>query len=138
MIPRVSPHAVPAERRPTAALLGALYMIVACLAAVLPFVAFGATGLLLLVPTALWLAPGLRTNARRIGKLSDGVVGWPGLTMLACGAASLAIMGLGGRPMAAAYLASLAACGLIESMRAGVAKGLNVRAESRPNIAKRM
>jgi hypothetical protein len=66
------------------------------------------------------------------------VVGWPGLTTLVCGAASLAIMGLGGRAMAAAWLASLAACGFIELMRAGLAKGLNVRAESRPNVAKRM
>ena len=138
MIPRVSPRVVPSEHSHRAAALGALYMIAACLAALLPFFASGTTGLLLLVPTALWLAPGLRTNARKGGKLSDGVVGWPGLTTLACGAASLAIMGLGGRPMAAACLASLAACGLIELLRAGLAKGLNVRAESRPNVAKRM
>ena len=138
MTPRVSPHVVPSEHRPTAALLGALYMVTACCAAALPFLAFGATGLLLLVPTALWLAPGLRTNARHSGKLSDGVVGWPGLTTLGCGAASLAIMGLGGHAMAAACLAALTACGFIESMRAGLAKGHNLRAESRPNVAKRM
>ena len=138
MIPRVSPHVVPSEHSYRAAALGALYMIAACLAALLPFFAFGTTGLLLLVPTTLWLAPGLRTNARYAGKLSDGVVGWPGLTTLGCGAASLAILGLGGRAMMAAWLASLAACGLIELLRAGLAKGLNVRAESRPNVAKRM
>jgi hypothetical protein len=138
MIPRPRGAVIPSEYGHTAALLGAFYMIVACLAALLPFLAFGATGLLLLVPTALWLAPGLRTNARHSGNLSDGVVGWPGLTTLVCGAATLAIMGLGARAMAAAWLASLATSGLIELMRAGLAKGVNVRAESRPNVAKRM
>jgi hypothetical protein len=50
-----------------------------------------------------------------------------------CGAASLAMMAVGGRAMAAAWLAAVAACGLLELARARVAKGHNVRAESRPH-----
>jgi hypothetical protein len=89
------------------------------------------------VPTALWLAPGLRARARRAGNLTDGVVGWPGLTALVCAASSLAVMAVGGRAMAAAWLASLAVCGLLELARARVAKGDNVRAESGPHGPRR-
>ncbi len=49
----------------------------------------------------LWLAPGLRTRARNSGSLSDGVAGWPGLTVLVC-AAGLAAAAFGGRLTAAA------------------------------------
>lgn len=142
VIPKFSPglrgRIMPPDHKRSAVLLGALYMVAAGLAAVLPFLAFRTTGLLVLVPTALWVAPGLRTDARRVGNLSDGVVGWPGLTTLICGAASLAMMALGDRGMAAAWLASLAACGVIEMMRAGLAKGDNVRAESGSSVTRRM
>jgi hypothetical protein len=113
------------------ALLGVAYMVVAVLAAVFPFLAFGPAGLFILVPTALWLAPGLRTRARDAGNLSDGIVGWPGLTALVCAAAALAVAALGGRTMAAAWLASCAACGLLEIVRSRVAKTDNLRAEFR-------
>jgi hypothetical protein len=117
--------------------LGVAYMIGCIFAVGLPFVAFGPTGLFILLPTALWLAPGVRTRVRRAGNLTDGVVGWPGLTTLVCGVSSLATTALGGRAMAAAWLASLAACGLLELARARVAKGDNVRAESRPHVPRR-
>src|SRR5688572_5853663 len=39
--------------------LGVAYVVAFLLAASLPFLAFGPTGLLVLVPTVLWLAPGL-------------------------------------------------------------------------------
>jgi hypothetical protein len=115
------------------AALGAAYMVACVFAASLPFVAFGLTGLFILLPTVLWLAPGLRTRVRRVGNLSDGVVGWPGMTTVVCGASSLVLMAVGGRAMAAAWLASLAACGLLELTRARIARGDNVRAESRPH-----
>lgn len=111
--------------------LGVVYMVAVLGAAVLPFLAFGPTGLLVLLPTGLWLAPGLRTRARRAGNLTDGVVGWPGVTALVCAASSLALMALGGRAMAAAWLASCAACGLIEMARARVAMTDNQSAEFR-------
>jgi hypothetical protein len=114
--------------------LGVAYMVAFILAASLPFVAFGPTGLFVLVPTVLWLAQGLRTRARRAGNLTDGVVGWPGLTTLVCAASSVAMLAVGGRAMAAAWLASCAACGLLELARARVANDDNVRAESRPDI----
>jgi hypothetical protein len=110
--------------------LGVAYVVAFLLAATLPFVAFGPIGLFVLVPTVLWLATGLRTRVRRAGNLTDGVVRWPALTALVCGAASLAIMALGGHAMAAAWLASFAACGVLEITRARVAKGDNLRAES--------
>jgi hypothetical protein len=113
--------------------LGVAYVVAFFLAASLPFLAFGPTGLFVVVPTVLWLATGLRARVRRAGNLTDGVVGWPGLTALVCGASSLAIMAVGGHAMAAAWLASLAACGVIEMARARVAKGDNLRAESRPH-----
>lgn len=100
------------------------------LAAILPFLAFGATGLFVLVPTALWLASGLRARARRAGGLTDGIVGWPGLTVVASSASSFAVMTLGGRAMAAVWLASLAACGVLELARARIARTDNLRAES--------
>ena len=106
-------------------------MVAAVLAAVLPFVAFGPTGLFVLVPTALWLAPGLRTQARRAGNLTDGVVGWPGLTAVVCGASGLALAALRGRTMAAAWLGACAACGLFEMARARLAKTDDARAEFR-------
>lgn len=112
--------------------LGVAYVIMLLSAAVLAFLAFGPTGLFVLVPTVLWLAPGLRARARRSENLTDGVVGWPGLTALVCGLSSLATMALGGRAMAAAWLASFAACGVLEFARAAVAKDDNVRAESGP------
>jgi hypothetical protein len=59
------------------------------------------------------------------------------LTTLVCGAFSLAMMALGGRTMAALWLASLAACGALEMTRARVAKRANIRAESRPDGARR-
>jgi hypothetical protein len=108
--------------------------MVACLLATgLIFVAFGTTALLILLPTVLWLAPGLRTRVRRSGTLSDGVVGWPGMTTLVCGAASIATMALDGHAIAAAWLASFAACGVLEMARARVAQADNLRAESRPH-----
>lgn len=115
------------------ALLGVTYIVAALLAALFPFLAFGATGLLVLVPTALWLAPGLRTRARRAGNLADGVVGWPGLTALVCGASGLALAALGGRAMVAAWMGACAACGLVEMARAHVAKTDSARAEFRSN-----
>lgn len=115
------------------AALGVAYIVACIAAATLPFVAFGLTGLFILLPTVLWLAPGLRTRVRRAGNLTDGVVGWPGLTTLACAASSLAMLAVRGRAMAAAWLASLAVCGLLELTRAKVARSDNVRAESRPH-----
>jgi hypothetical protein len=112
--------------------LGVAYAAALLLAAVLAFLAFEPTGLFILLPTVLWLAPGLRARVRHAGNLTDGVVGWPGLTTLVCGASSLAMMALGGHAMAAAWLGALAACGVLEMARAGVAKSDNVRAESRP------
>jgi hypothetical protein len=123
----------PAERAGARTALGVAYMVACICAAILPFVAFGPTGLFILLPTVLWLAPGLRTRVRRAGNLTDGVVGWPGLTTLVGAAFSLAMMAVGGRAMAAAWLAAVAACGLFELARARVAKGDNVRAESRPH-----
>ena len=111
--------------------LGVTYVAAALVAAGLPFLAFGPTGLLVLLPTGFWLAPGLRTRARRAGNLTDGLVGWPGLTTLVCGVSSLALMALRGRAMAAAWLASCAACGLIEMARARVAMSDNQSAEFR-------
>jgi hypothetical protein len=113
------------------ALLGVTYMVAALLAAALPFLAFGATGLFVLVPTVLWLAPGLRTEARPAGNLTAGVVGWPGLTALVCAASGLALAALRGRTMAAAWLGSCAACGLLEMARARLAKTDDARAEFR-------
>jgi hypothetical protein len=119
------------ERKQVRALLGVTYMVAAILAAALPFVAFGPTGLFVLVPTALWLAPALRTHARHAGNLTDGVVGWPGLTALVCAACGLALAALGGGTMASAWLGSCAACGLLEMARARIAKTDNRRAEFR-------
>ena len=112
-------------------MLGITYMVALLLAAALPFLAFGPTGLFVLVPTALWLAPGLRTQARHTGNLTDGVVGWPGLTGLVCAACGFAVAALGGRMMAAAWLGSCAACGFVEMARARIAKTDNTRAEYR-------
>jgi len=117
-------------RRRMRTILGVAYMAAFLLAAILPFLAFGAIGLLVLVPTALWLASGLRARARRRGDLSDGVVGWPGLTAAASGASSFAVITAGGRSMAAVWLASFAACGVLELARARIAKTDNLRAES--------
>jgi hypothetical protein len=111
--------------------LGIAYVAAFVVAASLAFFAFEPTGVFALVPTALWLAPGLRARVRRAGNVTDGVVGWPGLTGMVCGASSLAMMALGGRGMAAAWLASVAACGVLEVVRARVAEGDNLRAESR-------
>jgi hypothetical protein len=111
--------------------LGVAYVVAALLAAGLPFLAFGPVGLFVLLPTGLWLAPGLRTRARRAGNLTDGIVGWPGVTALVCAASSLALMALGGRAMAAAWLGSCAACGLIEMARARVAMSDDQSAEFR-------
>jgi len=111
--------------------LGVAYMAAFLLAVVLPFPAFGATGLLVLVPTALWLASGLRARERRAGNLTDGVVGWPGLTAAAFGASSFAVMTAGGRAMTASWLGVLAACGVLEMARARIAKTDNLRAEAR-------
>jgi hypothetical protein len=130
----MSPTAGRKAKRPA---LGVAYMVACLFAASLPFVAFGPTGLFILLPTMFWLAPGLRTRVRRAGNLIDGVVGWPGLTTLVCAASSLAMMAVGGRAMAVAWLASLAACGLLELARARVAKGDNVRAESGPHGPRR-
>jgi hypothetical protein len=113
--------------------LGVAYAVAFLFAASLPFLAFGPTGLFILVPTLLWLAPGLRARVRRAGNLTDGVVRWPGLTALVSGAFSLAIMAVGAHAMAAAWLASLAACGVLEMVRARVAEGDNLRAESGPH-----
>jgi hypothetical protein len=110
--------------------LGVAYMAAFLLAVILPFAAFGAIGLLVLAPTALWLASGLPARARRRGDLSDGVVGWPGLTAAASGASSFAVTTVGGRGMAAVWLASLAACGVLELARARIATTDNMRAES--------
>jgi hypothetical protein len=110
--------------------LGVAYVIMLLIAATLAFLAFGPMGLLVLVPTGLWLAPGLRARVRQSGNLTDGVVGWPGLTALVCGLASLAIMALGGHAMAAAWLASVSASGVLELARATIARGDNLRAES--------
>jgi hypothetical protein len=110
--------------------LGVAYMAAFLVAVILPFLAFGPTGLLVLVPTGLWLAPGLRARVRRAGNLTDGVVGWPGLTALVCVAFSLAMMAAGGGAMAAAWLASIAGCGALEMARARVARADNRRAES--------
>lgn len=110
--------------------LGVAYLVAFLFAASLPFFAFGPTGLFVLVPTALWLAPGLRARVRRAGNLTDGVVGWPGMTALFC-VFGFAVMALGGRAMAAAWLACVAACGVLEAARAGIAKEDNLRAESR-------
>lgn len=112
--------------------LGVAYVIALLSTITLPFLAFGPSGLLVLVPSVLWLAPGLRARVRRGGNLSDGVVGWPGLTTLVCGASSLAIMSVG-RATAAAWLASVAACGLLEMARARVAQRDNLRAEAKPH-----
>ena len=112
--------------------LGVAYVVAFLSAIALPFLAFGPSGLLILVPSVLWLAPGLRARVRRAGNLTDGVVGWPGLTTLVCGASSLALMSVG-HAMAAAWLASVAACGLLEIARARVAKGDNLRAEAKPH-----
>ncbi|MDQ3998124.1 MAG: hypothetical protein M3303_14040 [Gemmatimonadota bacterium] len=111
--------------------LGVVYAVACLVATGVPFFAFGTTGLLILLPTLLWLAPGLRTRVHRAGKLTDGVVGWPGSTAFVSGAFSLAMMALGGRATAAAWLASLAACGALEITRARIAEGDNMRAESR-------
>jgi hypothetical protein len=111
--------------------LGVAYIVAALVAAVLPFLAFGSTGLFVLVLTAVWLAPGLRTDAPRTGKLTDGVVGWPGLTALVCSASGLALAALRGRTVAAAWLGSCAACGLVEMARARLAKTDDARAEFR-------
>ena len=111
--------------------LGVAYVVAFVVAAGLAFLAFEPTGVFALVPTVLWLATGLRARVRRAGNLTDGVVGWPGLTALVGGAASVAMMAVGGRAMAAAWLASFAACGVIEMVRARVAKGDNRRAESK-------
>jgi hypothetical protein len=117
--------------------LGVAYLAAFLLAAVLPFPAFGATGLLLLVPTVLWLASGLRARARRAGTHADGVGGWPGLTAAASGASSFAVMTISGRAMAAAWLGAVAACGVLEVIRARIAKTDNARAESRPDGPRR-
>jgi hypothetical protein len=111
--------------------LGVAYLVAFVLAASLPFLAFGPTGLLVLVPTALWLAPGLRARVRLAGNLTDGVVRWPGLTALVSGASSLFIMAGSAGAMAAAWLASFAACGVLEMARARVAQDDNLRAESK-------
>jgi hypothetical protein len=111
--------------------LGVAYLVAFLAAAGLPFLAFGPIGLLVLVPTALWLAPGLRARVRLAGNLTDGVVRWPGLTALVCGAFSLAIMTASGHAMAAAWLAALAASGVLEVARARVAMDDNLRAESK-------
>jgi hypothetical protein len=111
--------------------LGVAYVVAVLVAVGLPLLAFGPTGLFVLVPTALWMTPGLRTHARHAGNLTDGVVGWPGMTALVCAASSLALMALGGRAMAAAWLGSCAACGLIEMARARVAMSDNQSAEFR-------
>ncbi len=117
--------------------LGVAYMIAFLLAAVLPFPAFGAIGVLVLVPTALWLASGLRARARRRGTLTDGVVGWPGLTAAASGASSFAVMTMSGHAMAATWLASLAACGILELARTRIAETDNLRAEARAHAPRR-
>lgn len=111
--------------------LGIAYIVAAVVAALLPFLAFGATGVLVLVPTALWLAPGLRTDAPRTGRLTDGVVGWPGLTAAVCSASGLALAALRGHMVAAAWLGSCAACGLLEMARARLAMTADARAEFR-------
>jgi hypothetical protein len=111
--------------------LGVAYTVAVLVAAGLPFFAFGPTGVLVLLPTGLWLAPGLRARARHAGNLTDGVVGWPGMTALVCAASSLALMALGGQAMAAAWLGSCAACGLIEMARARVAMSDNQSSEFR-------
>lgn len=116
--------------------LGVAYVVAFLCAASLPFVAFGPTGLLVLAPTGLWLAPGLRTRVRRAGTLTDGVVGWPGLTALVSAAFSAAFMAVGGLATVAAWLASVAACGVLEMARARVARDDNLRAESRPHVAR--
>jgi hypothetical protein len=109
--------------------LGVAYLVAFLAAAILPFLTFGPIGLFVLVPTALWLAPGLRVRVRRAGNPTDGVVGWPGLTALVSGAASLAILAVGGHAIAAAWLASVAAGGVLEAARARVAEDDNRRAE---------
>lgn len=106
-------------------------MIAFLVATALPFPAFGATGFLVLVPTALWLATGLRASARRRGNLTDGIVGWPAMTAVSAGACSFAVMTVGGRGMAAVWLASLAACGVLELARTRIADTDNMRAEAR-------
>jgi hypothetical protein len=111
--------------------LGVAYIVAAVVAAVLPFLAFGLTGLFVLVPTAVWLAPGLRTDAPRTGNLTDGVVGWPGLTALVCAGAGFAVAALRGHMIAAAWLGACAACGLIEMAKARLAKTDDARAEFR-------
>src|SRR5918997_486771 len=98
--------------------LGIAYLVAFLLAAALPFAAFGATGLLVVVPTALWLASGLRAQTRRAGNLTDGVVGWPGLTAAVCAAFSFGIVSVGGPATAAVWFAILAACGVLEMTRA--------------------
>ena len=113
--------------------LGVAYLVALLAAAGLAVFAFQPTGLFILLPTVLWLAPGLRTRVRRAGNLTDGVVGWPGLTTLVCGAFSLAMMALGGRAIAAAWLGLVAASGVLEMARARIAERDNLRAESRPN-----
>jgi hypothetical protein len=110
--------------------LGVAYVIAFLVAITLPFVAFGATGLLVLVPTALWLASGLRAQTRRSGNFTDGVVGWPGLTAAAFGVSSFALTTVGGRALNALWLAAVALCGVIELTRARVAKTDNLRSES--------
>ncbi len=116
--------------------LGVVYMAAVLCAAGLSIVAFGPTGLFVLIATVLWLAPGLRARVRRAGNLTDGVVGWPGLTALVCGAFSLATMAAGGHAVAAAWFALVAACGVIEVARGRVAKRDNVRAESNAHVAR--
>jgi hypothetical protein len=128
---RLRRRVVRCDCRRVRASLGVAYIVAAVVAAVLPFLAFGLTGLFVLVPTALWLAPGLRTDAPRTGNLTDGVVGWPGLTALVCAASGFAVAALRGRMMAAAWLGSCAACGLLEMARARLAKTDDARAEFR-------
>ncbi len=117
--------------------LGVAYLGAFLLGAVLPLVAFGATGLFVIVPTALWLASGLRARAPRAGDLTDGVVGWPGLTAAVAGMSSFAATAAGGRGMVAVWLASLATCGVLELVRARIAKMDNLRAESAPHGRRR-
>ena len=112
-------------------MLGVAYMAGFFAAIGLPFVAFGPVGALVLVPTALWLASGLRAQTRRAGNLTDGVVGWPGLTAAVCAAFSFGIVSVGGPATAAVWFAILAACGVLEMTRARVARTDNLRVESR-------
>lgn len=112
--------------------LGVAYLAVLVVTAILAFLAFGPLGLLACVPTGLWLAPGLRTRVRRAGNITDGVVGWPGLTALVSGAASLGILAVGGYATAGVWLASFSAAAVLELARARVAQSENLRVESAP------